>query len=186
MPVGLSTFPIALKVEQRFGLAGYARLHKLVEAWAASRDCTLGVVELGLEEWQDRLQASPADIKQFLNYLAAAEWLAWSEPDNGSLRVTLRQCIDWLPESELGLYATAAQWVVWSQSELGLSNAEVSDPYVLRLFRHWCASNVTVADAMEALTGCIERGVRCTPTNLHDELISLRGRRIARAKEYAE
>lgn len=183
LPVGLASSPIARKVEQRYGLVGYARLLKVIETWACSRDASLGVVELPMEDWQGLLHATPADVRLFFNYLTTASWLTWSEPAPGSLRVTLRHCIDWIPEAELGLYAKPEQWAAWAQSELGMTAADALDPYTFGLFRHWCASNVTVNDAMAALTSRLDRGESVTPAGLHDELISQRRRRLERAKE---
>lgn len=183
LPVGLSGTAVARKVEQRFGLVGYARLLKVIEAWAVSRDASLGVVELPIEDWQSQLQASPVDVKGFFNYLAAANWVIWKEASPGSLRVTLRHCIDWIPDAELGLYAKPEQWAAWAQSELGLPPSDALDPYVFGFFRHWCASNVTVNDAMEALTSRLERNMSIAPADLHDELINQRRQRLQRAKE---
>lgn len=184
LPLGLSSTPVARKVEQRYGLVGYARLLKVIEAWASSRDASLGVIELPMEDWQGLLHGTPADIRLFFNYLTTANWLIWSEPTPGSLRVTLRHCIDWIPDAELGLYAKPEQWAAWAQSELGLTAEAALDPYTFGLFRHWCASNVTVNDAMQALTSRLEREQGITPAALHDELISQRRARLERAKEH--
>lgn len=185
LPADLSTQTTVRKVEQRFGLPGFARLVKLLELLAASPYRDACVIELAASDWLEALQIGRADFDAFLAYLAAANWLTvdTSEEPGAPLRVTLLQAGALLPTAlDPQLFTKACQWSAWCVAELGMPPALTKDPYNQQLFRRWCASNVTVLEAADAVQAAIAKQNSLSPAALHDELQLIRRARLDKAR----
>ena len=182
LPPNFSALPIVLKVEQRFGMAGFARLIKLLELFASSPSRHSGVIELPISDWVDALQAGPQDVNEFLAYLAKAEWLSveQGEEPGSPLRITLTAFEVFLPPLELPKIAD--QWRRWFEVELSLPPLLAKDPYTQDLFRRWCASNVTIDDMELAIELARKANTAPSPTALHDFLKTVRTTKIERAR----
>ena len=182
-PAGFSTRPVVLKVEQRFGLAGFARLIKLLELFAASPLRDKGVIELPVSEWADALQAGPLNASVLLDYLSSDGWLsqARGEEPGAPLRVTLTDFADFLPA--LDMPKTAEQWCAWFTSELSMPDQHGTDPDNQALFRRWCATNVTIDEVEAAVELAIKASEAPTPAALHDHLKTVRNTKIERARQ---
>lgn len=182
LPFDFSALPIVLKVEQRFGLPGFARLIKLLELFASSPSRESGVIELPISDWVDALQAGAEDINTFLAYLAKAEWLALEqgEEPGAPLRVTLAAFADFLPPLELPKIAD--QWRRWFEYELSMPPLLGKDPYTQDLFRRWCASNVTINDMELAIELARNANTAPSPPALHEFLKTVRNTKIERAR----
>lgn len=174
LPPNFSALPIVLKIEQRFGAAGFARLIKLLELFAASPARVAGLIELPASDWRDALQAGPLELGVFLSYLASDGFLAQEQgPEPGSpLRVTLAEFSAFLPP--LQLPRVANEWRQWFAAELGMSEDHGKDPYNQSLFRRWCAKNVTIEEMNAAIELAIKDGTGLTPANLHTLLMTVR------------
>jgi hypothetical protein len=185
LPADLSAQTIARKVEQRFGLPGFARLVKILELLAASPYRDSALIELPASDWLDALVMGRAEFDEFFTYLTAADWLTLeqgAEP-GAPLRVTLLQVGDLLPGAgDLNLFTKPCQWQAWCIAELGMPKEATTDPYVQQLFRRWCASNVTVTEAGEAVQAAIAKQNSLHPTALHTELQAIRAARLERAR----
>ena len=182
LPCDFSGLPIVLKVEQRFGLAGYARLIKLLELFAASPLRDAGVIELPVSDWGDALQAGPHDVTTFLAYLAKADWLTveQSEEPGAPLRVTLTTFAEFLPPLELPKIAD--QWRRWFEFELSMPPLLGKDPYTQDLFRRWCATNVTIEEMELAIELARNANTAASPPALHEFLKTVRNTKIERAR----
>lgn len=184
LPAGLSAQTVARKVEQRFGLAGFARLVKVLELLAASDYRDAGVIELPASDWLEALQLNRIDLDAFLAYLAAANWLHIDAIEPGQpLRVTLLQAGALLPTAEdPQLFTKACQWAVWCVAELGMPPDLTKDPYTQQLYRRWCASNVTVSEMQTAVQAAIAKQSSLGASVLHEELQQVRRQRLEKAK----
>ncbi|MCD5980544.1 hypothetical protein [Pseudomonas quasicaspiana] len=182
LPGDFSTTAIVHKVEQRFGLSGFARLVKLLELFAASPFRDLGVIELPASDWCDALQAGPQDVTALLSYLAKADWLTveQGEVPSSPLRVTLSYFEAFVPV--LVLPKKADQWRRWFEYELALPTELGKDPYNQDLFRRWCATNVTVDEMESAIELARQAGTAPSPTALHEFLKTVRNTKIERAR----
>lgn len=126
LPANFSALPIVLKVEQRFGVAGFARLIKLLGLLPSSPDHALGIIEL--------------------------------------------------PAAQLPKVAN--EWCQWLAVELSMPAHHGKDPYNQSLFRHWCATNVTIDEMNAAIELAIKAGAGLTPSNLHTFLKTVRKEKL--------
>jgi hypothetical protein len=182
LPPHFSALPIVLKVEQRFGPAGFARLVKLLEQFAASPSRDSGVIELPASDWRDALQAGPLELNLFLDYLAQDGWLSQeqdAEP-GAPLRVTLTNFAEFQPALELPRIAD--QWRRWFEFELSLPPLHGKDPYNQDLFRRWCATNVTIEEMEQAVELARQANTAPSPAALHEFLKTVRNTKIVRAR----
>lgn len=184
LPVHFSTLPIVHKVEQRFGLSGYARLVKLLELFAASPSREAGVIELSNSDWRDALQAGPLELSLFLDYLAQDGWLSQeqaAEP-GAPLRITLAYPGPFLPTlAEPELFKCADQWRAWFTEQLNMPALTAKDPYVTQLFRRWVANNVTTQEIEAAIELARRANVGPSPAALHDFMKTVRNTKIEQA-----
>ncbi|MQU22159.1 hypothetical protein GHO35_13520 [Pseudomonas helleri] len=178
LPPDFFALPVVLKVEQRFGAAGFARLIKLLEQFAASPSRASGVVEQAASDWRSALQVGPLELNVFLAYLETAGFLALEQAaEPGSpLRVTLAECAAFLPP--LQLPGVANDWRQWFAAELCLSEVQGKDPYNQSLFRRWCATNVTIEEMNAAIELAVKAGTTLTPPNLHALLMTVRKEKL--------
>jgi len=182
LPANFSALPIVLKVEQRFGSAGFARLIKLLELFASSPSRDAGVIELPVSDWVDALQAGPHDVAVLLDYLSKDGWLSQEQADEpgAPLRITLTYFAEFLPPLELPKHAD--QWRRWFEYELSMPPLLGKDPYTQELFRRWCASNVTVEDMELAIELARKANTAPSPPALHDFLKTVRNTKLERAR----
>jgi hypothetical protein len=182
LPAHFSTLPIVLKVEQRFGLTGCARLVKLLEQFAVSPMRDVGAIELAASDWREALQAGPLELNLFLTFLATDGFVTVDQPSepNAPLRVTLTNFSDFLPP--LLLPRVANDWRIWFTAEAGLSADQGKDPYNQSLFRRWCATNVTIDEINAAIELAIQEGSGTTPANLHTHLMTVRKDKLELAR----
>jgi hypothetical protein len=183
-PVGLSEWVIGKKIEQRFGLIGIARLIKLVEL-VAERNAPATTAPSAVVAWGDFMAALHCNNEiatEFLAYCDHARVIDQGSED-GRLRLTLvgelamrLACAEAVAAPPVGrlLFVTHQQWAEWFKAELSCPPYLVNDPVTLKLFRRWCATNVTV-DEVEA---AIERSKHAQeaphPAALHDHMKALR------------
>ena len=182
LPPNFSALPIVLKIEQRFGAAGFARLIKLLEQFAASPSRGAGLIELAPSDWRDVLQVGPLELNVFLAYLETAGFLVLEQgAESGSpLRVTLADFSAFLPS--LQLPRVANEWRLWFAAELGLSEDQGKDPYNQSLFRRWCATNVTIDEMNAAVELAIKDGAGLAPASLHNFLMTVRKEKLEAAR----
>jgi len=184
LPADFSALPVVLKVEQKFGIAGYARMIKLLELLAVSPVRHTGVIELSESDWQEALQLGPALLSPFLSYLSRADWLSVEQSvEQGSLlRVTVIDFFPFLPAADApGLFTTPEQWCAWCAHELGMPPAVGTDPQSTRMFRRWCATNVTVVEVEAAIELAVRASEPPVLVNLHKHLKTVRTTKIEQA-----
>lgn len=182
LPADFSARPVALKVEQRFGLAGFARLIKLLELFAASPLREVGVIELPVSDWADAFQSGPLNVSVLLDYLSKDGWLSQEQTDEpgAPLRVTLTHFTEFLPA--LDMPKTAEQWCAWFTSELSMPSQHGKDPDNQALFRRWCATNVTIEEMNAAIELAVKAGRGFAPACLHSLLMTVRKEKLELAR----
>lgn len=191
VPAGLSELVISRKLEQRFGLLGFARMVKLVELVAnlSTPDSPASAVVA----WGDFM------IAVGCNQETAAEFLAYCDQarvlnrgnEDGRLRLTLLGELAAMVTSEAApivegapvLFATDKQWINWFIAELNCPAYRAHDPATRQLFRRWCATNVTVEEAEAAVELAIKASEAPLPAALHDHLKTVRNTKIERARQ---
>lgn len=184
LPSNFSASPVAGRVEKRFGLAGFARLIKLLELLGSSDHAIGGVVPLPKSDWLDALQASTDELHELLNFLSKNGWLSYSEGDEpgAPLVIHFQHADDFLPSAEPILFTGADQWVFWLETELNMRREVTSDPASQALFRRWCASNVTVTEMLQACDEAAPTNPQLSPTVLHTQLQAVRRARLEKAR----
>lgn len=179
---GFSARPEVRKVEQKFGLAGMARMVKLLELLEQSPARDVGVVELALSDWQEALQQGSTLLMPFLVYLAQAGWLSFEQLESSGtspLRVTITNHRQYLFASPL--YVDPAQWQGWFAAELSTPEAVTGAAETLILFKRWCATNVTTTEVEAAIELAIQARQAPTPGVLHEHLKTVRKLKIEQA-----
>jgi len=184
LPANFSASAIVVRVEKRYGLAGYARLVKLIELLGVNDRAAGGVVPLSMSDWLDALQASPDELHEFLGFLSKAGWLNYSvgHDPGAPLVVEFHAADDFLPDAAPILFTDPAQWVFWCETELNMPPRVSGDPYSQGLFRRWCASNVTVTEMQLACEAATKGQPDLSPSALHRHLQAVRLARLEQAK----
>lgn len=179
-PSNFSALPDVWRVEKRFGLAGFARLIKLLELLGASDPAVGGVVPLPKSDWLEALEASTDELHELLNFLSRSGWLSYTEGDEpgAPLVVHFHHADDFLPNPEPILFTAADQWVFWLETELNMRREVTSDPASQSLFRRWCASNVTVTEMIQACDEAAPTNPQLSPSVLHAQLQIVRRARL--------
>lgn len=192
VPAGLSGLVISRKLEQRFGLLGFARMVKLVELVAELSDDDSPAS--AVVAWGDFM------IAVGCNHEAAGEFLAYCEQarvidranEDGRLRLSLvGELADMViseappPPVPAGpvLFTTEKQWTAWFIAELNCPPYLANDPTTRQLFRRWCATNVTIDEVEAAVELAIKASEAPTPAALHDHLKTVRNTKIERARQ---
>lgn len=190
-PLSLSAAVVGRKVEQRFGLIGMARLLKLAELVISRSDP--GAKRLcAVIAWGDlaaALQCSPEEATEFLAYCDHARVIDQGQ-ENGRLRLSLvGELLALLgapgqssPAPSRVLFDTDSQWAEWFASDLNCPPYLRNDPATRRLFRHWCASNVTVDEVEQAAILAVREGQAPHPAVLHDHIKANRQEKIRAAQ----
>lgn len=184
LPFGFSTSVIASRIEKRYGLAGFARLIKLLEILASSDTASGGIVPLPRSDWRDALRCTDEELYDFLGTLMRCSWLTFSEGDEpgAPLVVVFCHADDYLPMAEPLLFSAPDQWVFWCETELNMRREVTGDPLTLGLFRRWCASNVTVTEMHQACEEAAPHHSELTPGVLHAQLQAVRRVRLEKAR----
>ena len=180
-----SAQPVARKVEQRFGLAGFARMVKILELLACSATARAGVITMPVSDWLDALQCGTHELDEFLRYLTKAGWLATEQGEDpgAPLAVTVTNAATYLPAAaDPQLFTEAAQWRAWCSAELAFPAWLLDDAATQRLFRLWCAVNVTTDELQQAVDAAIATKGDLSPATIHDQLNAIRRARLAKAK----
>lgn len=180
-----SAQPVARKVEQRFGLAGFARMVKILELLACSPNAATGIVSMPASDWLDAMQCYRHELDEFLRFLQAAGWLVFAQDEaaGAPLVVTVTNAAALLPTAaDPQLFTTAAQWRDWCSVELAFPAWLLDDQSTQRLFRLWCAVNVTTEELLQAVAAAIDTKGDPSPATIHDQLNVLRRARLAKAK----
>jgi hypothetical protein len=173
------------KVEQRFGLAGFARMVKLIELLATSAERSTGRVTMRASDWLDALQIGRQELDEFLAFLQAAGWLSVEQGADPAapLSVTLANAALYLPANDgPQLFVDPVQWGDWCAVELSFPNWLIRDPHTQGLFRRWCASNVTTGEMVEAAKAAVAASAQLSPSELHEQLQAIRRQRIEQAR----
>lgn len=181
---------VGRKVEQRFGLIGLGRLLKLAELVADRAEA--GAKRLSaVVAWGDLMGALQCDrdtAVEFLTYCDHARALDQGS-EGGRLRLSLAgelasilgASVDSVPTAGCILFSTERQWADWFAADLNCPPYIRDDPGARRLFRHWCASNVTVDEVEQAAIRATNAGVSPHPSALHDHIKALRQEKIRAA-----
>jgi hypothetical protein len=188
---GLSGLVVVRKLEQRFGLAGYARLIKLLELISVSGPVIEGEpVSLPWADVLESLQAGDMHAREFVSYCEEARALRVTR-DAGQLLVTLcgelvvlMASDPMVPEVVVGpvLFETDDQWADWFSADLNCPPYLANDASTRYLFRRWCATNVTVAEVEAAIELAIKAKEAPLPAALHDHLKTVRNTKIECAR----
>lgn len=184
-PPVLSEHPQIEALEERFGLLGYARFVKLLEQCDGA-----GTAAMSAIDWMGVLRAGRDDVDTFLAFLAQRRVIELSQSKDPSAPV-LVQVVDFeqyhvdpsYAARAVVVFTTAAQWSAWLSIELSVPAFLINDGSTQRLLRHWCATNVTLAEAVEA----VDLATKATPPDitpaaLHDYIKAIRVRRIEEAR----
>lgn len=176
--------PVVRKVEQRFGLAGFAQMVKVLELLSTSPARSAGVIELRPSDWLEALQLGREELDKFLAYLQAAGWLTFSQEDAcAPLVVTVSNAALYLPAAEdPQLFTAPAQWADWCAVELAFPAWLIKDAHTQQLFRRWCASNVTTSEMTEAVHAAVDAKATLSPVELHEQLSAVRRQRLEKAR----
>ena len=181
---------VGRKVEQRFGVIGLGRLIKLVElvttrAQADAKRVTAVVA------WGDLLGALQCDQPTALEFLAYCDHARALDQgkDSGRLRLSLIGELATLLASPAGcesrpartLFETDEQWAEWFAADLNCPPYLRDDPETRRIFRHWCASNVTVDEVEAAAIRATNAREAPHPLALHQHLKVMRQEKIRAA-----
>jgi len=179
-----SAQPVARKVEQRFGLAGFARVVKILELLACSPDAATGIIAMPASDWLDALQCGRHELDEFLRFLQAAGWLTAEPSEPGTpLAVTVTNAAAFLPDAaDPQLFTRPEQWRAWCSVDLAFPQWLLDDPATQRLFRIWCAVNVTTEELQAAACAAIDAKAALSPATLHEQLNIIRRARLERAK----
>ncbi|HGM4965484.1 TPA: hypothetical protein ACKP0L_003813 [Pseudomonas putida] len=181
---------VGRKVEQRFGLLGLGRLIKLVELVTGRAEAG-GKRITAVVAWGDLLGALQCDqpaAQEFLAYCDHARVLDQGG-DAGRLRLTLAGELAALLASPAGikprpvrtLLDTDEQWAEWFAADLNCPPYLRDDPETRRIFRHWCASNVTVDEVEAAAIRATNAREAPHPLALHQHLKAMRQEKIRAA-----
>lgn len=187
-PLSLSSTVIGRKIEQRFGLIGIARLLKLAELVVSRADPQskqfVGVIAWG--DFNAALQFSQQESLDFLAFCDHARVVDRGR-DGERLRLTLvGELATLLADQPVSiepctLFRSEQQWADWFASDLNCPPYLRNDPATRRLFRHWCASNVTVDEIEAAAVRATNAGEAPHPAVLHDQIKAMRLEKIRAA-----
>jgi len=156
-------------------------LVKLLELLAGYDPAAAGVLTMTSAAWCEWLNASPGELRQFLEHLGRSGWLRYSQED-GVITVDLLKADDFLPGPAPVLFTDPGQWLFWCETELNMPRHVSGDPYTLQLFRRWCASNVTVTEMLQACELASQGQPDLSPPALHRHLQAVRRLRLEQAK----
>ncbi|WP_133295905.1 hypothetical protein [Pseudomonas sp. AFG_SD02_1510_Pfu_092] len=179
---------IGRKVEQRFGLSGLARLFKLAELITDRADN--GAKRLSaVIAWGDllrALQCDQASTQEFLTYCDHAR-VVDRKNEGERVRLSLVGELASLlagPDpaaSSRTLFDREEQWAEWFAADLNLPPHLRNEPETRRVFRLWCASNVTIDEVEAAAIRATTAREAPHPHVLHTHIKALRQEKIRAA-----
>lgn len=188
-PLQLVQAVIGRKVEQRFGLPGLARLFKLAELITTRADSG-GKRLSAVMAWGDLLRALQCDqaaAQEFLTYCDHAR-VVDRKNEGERVRLSLVGELATLlagPESAAAvartLFVSDEQWAEWFAADLNLPPHLRNEPETRRVFRLWCASNVTVDEVEAAAIRATNAREAPHPHVLHNHIKALRQEKIRAA-----
>jgi hypothetical protein len=189
LDAGFSSRPEVKKVEQRFALAGMARMVKILELLTGSPDPASGVIEMPVSDWEEVMQQGSVLLMPFLSYLQQADWLT-VDPDvevGAPLRVTVSNPQQYLVSDAAlptypQLFSQPAEWRDWFVTELTSPGYAVDTPETQQLFRRWCATNVTLTEIQAAIELAITARQAPTPAALHEYIKAVRKLKLEDAR----
>lgn len=187
----LSASPAVKAIEANFALVGYARYLKVLEilAGAAEGDDSRRSAAMTWDGWAAALAAQHDALSEFFAF--CHEQGAFAVEDDGEQvtvscdALALYRQAPASPETpgDLTLFTTPEQWAEWFIEDLSYPPKLAHRPENLRMFRRWCASNVTVGEMCAAIQKTIEAGTGLGTAALHGYLQALRAQRIKEANQ---
>lgn len=181
---------IGRKVEQRFGLPGLARLFKLVELVTARADGSCQRLS-AVMAWGDLLRALQCDqaaAQDFLTYCDHARVVDRKNEGErvrlslvGELATLLAVAESVAPAAVRTLFDSDEQWAEWFAADLNLPPHLRNEPETRRIFRLWCASNVTIDEVEAAAIRAANAREAPHPHVLHNHIKALRQEKIRAA-----
>ncbi len=191
-PAELSLSKAVADIEAHFALVGYARYLKVLELIAAEAGGNDGrhAVTLSWDAWAVSLSGEPDVLTEFFAF-CQDHGVFDVEDDGEKATVT---CSDLMLNgaepspgprpTEQTLFTDSDQWVEWFIEELAYPPKIARKADNVRMFRRWCASNVTVGEMCAAVQKTIEAGTGLGTPALHGHLQALRAQRLKEASEW--
>lgn len=178
----------ARAVEQHFALLGFARYVKVLALLASEGQS--GRVVLSWEAWAALLAAQPEPLSEFFS-VCQAQGVFTVEDDGEQVAVECPALVREVPSEATTpdvasplLFTHAEQWTAWFVEEMAYPPKIANRADNQRMFRRWCASNVTVEEMNTAVQITIKAGTGLGTAALHGHLQALRARRIKEANEW--
>jgi len=172
------------RVTQRLGLLGFARLVKIIE------ECTdNGMVSLSWSDWLGLLECNREQFDELLAVLSKVGAFRASQAEGISapLMLTMGQSLQFLlakPDPATVIHTRPEQWESWIKTELCSPAWLVKDETTQTLFRHWCASNVSLAEVTSALElAALAKDL--SPVGIHEQIKTARASRLVQARSRA-
>lgn len=190
-PASMSASKAVVDIEAHFALVGYARYLKVLELVADEADGSDArrAVTLSWDAWAASLAGEQDVLAEFFAF--CHEHGVFEVEDDGE-RATVA-CLDLVlsrtesapvPPRDETLFTHHDQWVAWFIDDLSFPPKMANSPDNIRMFRRWCASNVTVGEMSAAVQKTIEAGTGLGAPALHGHLQALRAQRIKEANEW--
>lgn len=163
--------PLVMTVRARLGIAGVGRLATILSL------CGPAGAALGYAEWLGLLQATPHEYELLVAVLRELQVFtthATEEPPHIRFEPGPAWAPTWAERpAHLTLMPDPAAWAAWCQSELAMPGWLLNTPETQTLFRRWCASNVTVDEATQAVLQAVAVG-NVSPETIHQQLSAVR------------
>lgn len=176
----LTADPILMTVRARLGLIGVGRVVTILSLSGPAG------ASLGYAEWLGLLQATALDYDLMVAVLAELQVCTAHATDNPA-RIRFEPGPACSPAwadrpAHLTLMPDAAAWAAWCESELAMPGWMLAEHETQSLFRRWCASNVTVAEATQAVLQAAAEG-SASPVAIHGHLTALRKQALLKAHQ---
>lgn len=172
------------RVTGRLGLVGFARLVRIIE------ECTdNGMVSLSWSDWLGLLECNREQFDELLATLEkfGAFRASQAEGISAPLMLTMGQPLQFLlakPDPATVIHTRPEQWEAWISTELCNPPWLVKDEATQALFRHWCASNVSLAEVASALE-LAALANDLSPVGIHEQIKNARVSRLVQARTRA-
>lgn len=188
IPCGALACDASAAIEQHFALVGFARYVKALALVAS--EGKQGRVALSWEAWAVALAAQPEALSEFFNY--CQEHGVFTVEDDGEQVALGCPALAQVASDEAAPVAKASpllfthsdEWVAWFKEEMAYPPKIANRAENVRVFRRWCASNVTVEEMNTAVQLTIKAGTGLGTPALHGHLQALRAQRIKEANEW--
>lgn len=182
----LSESAFVLRVQERFGLLGYARWCKALELAALhSKPAAPGVVALSWSDWCAALECDGETLGEFLAFAERGKQIS-RDGDGRVAFLGFAELLPVEPDPEPFLFTQPAQVANYLGISLAMPKWLVEDPSNVALFRRWVAANVTREELDEAANAAAPAvaagGGGLQPVDLHEHLMKARKRRLDDAR----